>query len=297
MPDAASATAYRCDMPARTPTPQGNTRVTGKEQFYTPPDVAEAVVSRVLALVPGALGRPWLEPAGGTGAFVEAALAAGVRDLVSIDIDPRHPMVAPGDFLQSTLAVTGAVTVSNPPFGRNNSLSVPFFNASARYSEVIAFIVPRSWRKWSVTNRLDLSFHLLADDNLSIDYVDASGQHAFGRNLLRTCLQVWARQSQPRTRVRVQDRGLVSRSSPEDADVALTIFGFGCGTLLTEFPRRKVTTQLYLRLDHPRSLEALRAVDYGRFSRNVAYTEALSLHEINYLLNEYVFGDPGLLPA
>ena len=37
-------------------------------------------------------------------------------------------------------------------------------------------------------------------------------------------------------------------------------------------------------------------MDFTRFSRHVAYTEALSIHEVNYLLNEELFGDPGLVP-
>lgn len=282
-------------MVTRSPTPEGNTRVTGKEQFYTPRATADAVVGRVLDLVPHALDRPWLEPAGGSGVFIEAAMAAGVRDLVSLDIEPLHPLVSRGDFLTSELMLSGAITVSNPPFGRNNSLSVPYFNTSTRYSDVIAFIVPRSWRKWSVTNRLDPMFGLLADDDLAVDYVDASGNHVHGKRLLRTCLQVWGRGTKPRPRVGVEDRGLIRRSAPEAADVALTIFGFGCGTVQTEFRRRKVTTQLYLTLEDPRALEALRSVDYSRFSRHVAYTEALSIHEVNYLINEYVFGDPGVI--
>jgi hypothetical protein len=96
--------------------------------------------------------------------------------------------------------------------------------------------------------------------------------------------------------VSVHDHGIIQRCSPDQADVALTIFGFGCGTVSTEFPRHKVTTQMYLRLHDPRALDALRAVDYTRFSRHVAYTEALSIHEVNYLLNDYLFGDPGLVP-
>ena len=160
---------------ARLPTPQGNTRVTGKEQFYTPPSIASSVVDIVLSVVPDATRRPWLEPAGGTGAFVDAARAVGVLDVVSVDIEPLHPQVALGDFLAMQLDLRGAVTVSNPPFGRNNSLSVPFFNRSAEYSDYIAFIVPRSWRKWSVINRLDPYFHLVADEDLSINYVDADG--------------------------------------------------------------------------------------------------------------------------
>lgn len=279
------------------PTPNGNTRVTGKEQFYTPRPVADLVVAQLLAAVPDAVGRTWIEPAGGTGAFIDAARDVGVIDVVSFDIEPRHPDVARGDFLRQHLNVTGAVSVGNPPFGRNNALSVPFFNHCAPYSDCIAFIVPRSWRKWSVMNRLDPHFHLFADEDLLINYVDVDGVASHTRTYLQTCVQIWRRRSEIRPKVKVLDHGVVLKCTPEDADVALTIFGFGCGTVKTEFPRHKVTTEMYLQLKHPRALEALRAVDYSRFSRNVAYTAALSIQEVNYLLNEYLFADAGVMSA
>jgi hypothetical protein len=51
---------------------------------------------------------------------------------------------------------------------------------------------------------------------------------------------------------------------------------------------------MFLKLSHPRALEALQAVDFSRFYKNTAYTEALAFPEINYLLNEYLTGDPGV---
>jgi hypothetical protein len=281
----------------RSPTPQGNPRVTGKEQFYTPRDVADQVVSRLLEVVPDAVNRPWVEPAGGNGVFIDAARDVGVRKVVSFDIEPKHCEVERGDFLAQQLEVSRAVSIGNPPFGRNNALSVPFFNHSALFSDYIAFIVPRSWRKWSVVNRLDGKFHLISDEDLSIDYVDAAGSSNYVKTYLQTCMQIWERRDDPRPKVTVLDRGVVAKCPPEDADVSLTIFGFGCGSVKTEFPRHRVTTDIYLKLLHSRALEALQAVDYRRFSRNVAYTEALSLQEINYLLNEYIFGDPGVAPS
>jgi predicted RNA methylase len=281
-------------MASRKPTPLGNTRVTGKEQFFTPPGIARQVVDLVVDHVPDVLDRTWIEPAGGTGTFIEAARSSGVNDLMSVDIEPRHPEVSCADFLTWQPTVAGAVTVSNPPFGRNNALSVPFFNHAASFSDVIAFIVPRSWRKWSVVNRLDHRFHLLVDRDLSINYVDGAGHEISSRNSLRTCAQVWTRGATSRSRVQVIDRGVIRKCQVHEADVALTIFGFGCGTVSRDFPRRRTTTQMYLQLRHPDALEALESVDFSRFSHNVAYTEALSIHEINYLLNEYIFGDPGL---
>lgn len=275
--------------------PQGNTRVSGKEQYYTPRAVADAVVARLIAQHPDAATRPWLEPAGGTGAFVEAAHAAGVTDVISLDIDPRHPAVTHGDFLATDLDLTHAVAVSNPPFGRNNALAVPFFNRAARYADLICFIVPRSWRKWSVINRLDPGFTLGDDYDLDVAYVDAAGAPIADHGLLRTVVQTWVRTDVPRPRIEVLDRNVVERVDPVHADVALTVFGYGCGTVRTDFARTPNTTQMFLRLVHPRALEALRAVDFARFFQRTAYTPALALPEINYLLNEYLFADPGLV--
>jgi hypothetical protein len=49
---------------------------------------------------------------------------------------------------------------------------------------------------------------------------------------------------------------------------------------------------MFLKLKHPRALEALNSVDFSKFFMNTAYTEALSIQEINFLLNEYLFDDP-----
>jgi len=103
-------------------TKKGNTRVTGKEQFYTPAATALEVMANVLAMVPDLEKRTVLEPAGGSGSFLEAAKKFGVTSFVSYDIEPLHPLVQRGDFLSQTLSFRDAVTVSNPPFGRNNAL-------------------------------------------------------------------------------------------------------------------------------------------------------------------------------
>lgn len=267
----------------------GNTRVTGKEQYYTPSETASQVLDRVLSQAENNTARIFLEPAGGTGAFIDAALSRGFKEILSLDIEPHHDLVKEGDFLQATLELEGAICVSNPPFGRNNSLSIPFFNKAALHSDLIAFVVPRSWRKWSVINRLDYRFHLVDDWDLEIDYVDQQGQHSHGIGNLRTCVQVWKRDdSKLRAKIDIPDHGLISKSSPEEADVAFTLFGYSCGAVKEEFPRVKNSTLTFFKLHHPRALEALKSVDFSRFYKHTAYTEALGIKEINFLLNEYL---------
>ena len=271
----------------------GNTRVTGKEQYYTPNDTAQEVFKNLFGMVPDLSSRVFIEPAGGTGSFINAAIEVGIRDIISYDIEPHHPKVKAGDFLLQHIDAVNAITVTNPPFGRNNSLSIPFFNHSAKTSEYIVFVVPRSWRKWTVQNKLDRRFELIRDDDLTINYVDVNGEHGYKNNNLRTCIQYWKRSdTNLRPIYAVEDMGIITKCKFDEADVSLTIFGYGCGTVKTDFPRKPNTTQMFLKLNHPMALEALQSVDFSKFFNHTAYTEALSIVEINYLLNQYVFGDP-----
>ena len=270
----------------------GNTRVTGKEQYYTPKPLALELVAQIEKVLGSLAGKTVLEPAGGTGSFIDAVQAIGVANVISFDIEPLHELVTFGDFLEQEIKENNLITISNPPFGRNNSLSIPFFNHAAKVSDAICFIVPRSWRKWSVTNRLDLGFALALDLDIDIDYVDAAGTPLSDKNHLATCFQIWKKVDAPRALVRVTDKGIIEKVSPELADVSLTIFGYGCGKVKTQFEPVANTTQMFLKLKHPQALAALESVDYSKFFKNTAYTEALSLQEINYLLNEEIYGDP-----
>ena len=272
--------------------PLGNTRVTGKEQYYTPPAIAAGIIQKVKKRLGDLNSYTFLEPAGGTGAFINAAQAAGFTKFISFDIEPHHKKVKLGDFLEQEITKQHLITVSNPPFGRNNALSIPFFNKAAENSDLIVFIVPRSWRKWSVQNRLDRRFHLVRDDDLTINYVDVAGEDAHAKNRLRTCVQYWERRDTLRPLIKVEDMGIIARTSPELADISMTTFGYNCGKANTKFERRKISTQIYLKLLHPKAKQAIDNSDFSKFYLNTAYTEALSLPEINYVLNEYIFGDP-----
>jgi len=132
---------------------KGNARVTSTEQYYTPLSTAISVLENVASIFPNFTEKMFIEPAGGTGAFIHAAKEFGVTKIISYDIEPLHDGIIKGDFLQQSLNISNAITVSNPPFGRNNSLSIPFFNHSAKYSEIIVFLkVPKPGACTSTTS-------------------------------------------------------------------------------------------------------------------------------------------------
>ena len=268
----------------------GNRRKTGVEQYYTPKGLALELSTQLLAVT--GIDHSFLEPAGGNGAFIDALSQLGAKSIEAVDLYPKHPGVQEADFLKYIPKGENLVTVSNPPFGRNNSLSIPFFNHAAEHSDYIAFLVPRSWRKWSVQNRLDRRFHLASDHDVAVNYVTDSGVRIGTSNDLRTCFQIWEKRADLRPRVKVEDQGLVKKCSPEAADLAIRVFGFGCGKVYRDFPRAANTTLMFLTVSDARVFEVIEGLDYERFTLNTSYTRALALPELNYLLNEAIFGDP-----
>ena len=269
----------------------GNRRVTGLEQYYTPKSLALSLVETFLSRHPDLKDAAFLEPAGGTGAFIDALQAHGLHNVQSVDTHPHHKAVSKANFLEFVPTGENWVTISNPPFGRNNALSIPFFNHAANFSSHIGFLVPRSWRKWSVINRLDPRFHLTFDQDVDLIYVDQDENPLAKSNGLRTCFQIWERKSELREKFSVPESGLIEKCSPNDADVAIRVFGFGCGQVLENFERKPNTTLMFLRIQQPATARVLSSLDFSRFKNNTAYTQALSFQEINFLLNERLFGD------
>lgn len=164
------------------------------DQFFTKPDVAVECVTRLQSVLKDDLCTfdLVLEPSFGDGAFVSALRAVGVQPprLKFVDIDARSsehradflgaPVVPKEYFHSKALSRAGSmdmflaksssttrpaqpccITIGNPPFGKNSSLAIAFFNRAAEFSTVIAFVVPRTFSKVSVHNKLDLAFSLM----------------------------------------------------------------------------------------------------------------------------------------
>ena len=101
----------------------------------------------------------------------------------------------------------------NPPFGKNASLAVQFFNHAAGFANCIAFIVPRSFLKPSVENRLDLRFEKVEQFPLAQPAFEFEGED----RSVPTVWQVWCRISCAGTRPKVRlstDFGRVTFGRP-----------------------------------------------------------------------------------
>lgn len=291
-----------------------NTRTTGKEQYYTQSDVVDLCLSEVQKHI-DLDGKKVLEACGGTGEFIKGFLRIGIQEenIVSCDIEPKHPMVKEGNYLETEFKETGFISITNPPFGRASSLAKKFFNHAAEHSDYICYLVPRSWRKWSTHNSLDPYFHLIADVEMPRDCFYLPDEEETKEGVLNTVFQIWERRPTKRKKIKIPDHGLVEKIQPSKktvtdrngkkvqrpdkvtgANFEIIVFGHSCGKCAELDPTQTYeakTTTMYLTIDRQDVKDFISNHDYSEYYNNVSYVSALSLQEINYEINKH-FGLP-----
>lgn len=192
-----------------------NTRTTGKEQFYTDHGVVDLCLAEVKKHI-DLKGEVILEPCGGTGEFVNGFLRAGIPEdkIVSYDIEPKHPMVKEGSYLETDFDYKDYISITNPPFGRMSSLARDFFNHAASHSKYICYLIPKSWRKWTTQNSLDKSFHLIADVEMPKNCFYLPDGTKNEKDVLNTVFQIWERREYKRKKIQIPDNKLIKKLQP-----------------------------------------------------------------------------------
>lgn len=108
---------------------------------------------------------------------------------IALDIAPEDDRIEKQDYLKYETDKIDFITIGNPPFGNRSALAIDFFNKAATMSEVIAFIVPVSFMKWSVQKNLNNNFALHSFMYLEPESFSSNGEPYS----VRTVFQIWVK--------------------------------------------------------------------------------------------------------
>ena len=257
-----------------------------RDRYYTNRSAAEAC----MAFLRERIGQPralWVEPSAGGGAFFDLL----PEPKIGLDIEPsERPDILQADFFEWSPPRTHerAIAVGNPPFGKNASLAVRFFNHAARFADAIAMIFPRTFQKESVALRLHPHFHLEAEMALPLESFTLRG----APYSVPCVFQIWQKRAAKRETTPLPKTHPDFRFvSPAEADFALQRVGANAGRIKPEFVSASPRSHYFIAVDAPRAADAFQAIDWTEAKMRTAGNPSLAKSEVVALYAERVYND------
>lgn len=263
----------------------------GLDQFYTKPDIALKCYHKLQELTNIHDYDTHLEPSAGSGSFYDLM---DETKRVGLDIEPQKEGIVQMDFFQyQPIEGNRYLTIGNPPFGRVSSLAVQFFNKSAEFSDCIAFIIPRTFKRVSIQNKLDLNFKLIYNEDLPIRPC------CFTPNMTaKCCFQIWIKTEEKRQVVEYKkshpDFTFMKHgpkdhhnqpTPPTNADFALKAYGSHCGEIVdTDLDTLRPKSWHWIRsnIDVNTLKKRFKQLDYS-MSEDTVRQDSLGQQELIYL--------------
>lgn len=270
-------------------------RSAGLDKFYTIPAISEKCIARIGILYEWNGWGLVVEPSAGNGSFLTRI---PTQKRIGLDIAPEHEEIVRQDFLTYTPPndCGKVLVVGNPPFGKVSSLAIRFFNHASGWADVIAFILPRTFRRVSVQNKLDPRFHLVYDEDIPCEPC------SFAPPMLAKCsFQIWEKREEKRQAVVLvtvhpdweflgfgKKDGKGQPTPPVGADFAIRAYGGRCGDIVEDGLDRlrpKSWHWIKTKIAKDTLIERFRGLDYT-LSQDTARQNSIGKGELVRLYSE-----------
>lgn len=212
------------------------------DKYYTKDVIATRCINCVKPYI--IEGTQIVEPSAGAGAFL------GLRDIaptLMFDIAPENPAIEKRDFLNfdATTLNSKVAVIGNPPFGRQSSLAKKFIRKSAEFAYLIAFILPKSFKKPSMQKAFPSVYHLVDELELEDDAYTYQG-----KDYAVPCVfQVWRREKEERKVPPVFVSSLFSFVKKDDGpQITIRRVGFYAGKASTDL-NKSIQSHYFIRFN------------------------------------------------
>lgn len=269
----------------------------GLDKFYTVPNYSKKCIDKVFEFYNIHDFDLIVEPSAGNGSFFTQIHG---ENKIGIDISPDNPNLLKMDFFDYVPPIDkkNILVIGNPPFGKVSSMAIKFFNQSAKWANIIAFIIPRTFRRPSVQNKLDKMFHLFYDEDVPMKPCCFTP-----KMMVKCCFQIWCKKATERHFVELPKKhddwdflsfGPIDENGqptpPMNSDFAIRAYGGKIGEIKIENLeqlRPKSWHWIKSNIDKKNLINIFSKLDYSD-SLNTARQNSMGRGELVKLYNDFV---------
>lgn len=262
------------------------------DQFYTKSYIAKYCYDKIFTIYNYNDFINFVEPSAGNGSFFN--LFPNDKR-IGMDIDPKADGITKMNFFDfgylelNSQRDKNVITIGNPPFGRICSLAIKFFNHAAKFSNVIAFIVPKTFKKQSIKNKLNLNFKLILSEDLPSNSFIFNDEEYH----VPCCFQIWEKSSNKRqVKVISLNNDLFDFSDKEHANMAIRRVGGRAGKAFKVIKDLSKSSNYFLnfkskRIKKDKFIDIVNSIDFTSITKNTAGVRSLSKPELIQTLKKH----------
>ena len=261
------------------------------DQFYTKEHISEECINTLKKYISFNDYDYILEPSAGTGSFYKL-LPKNKR--IGLDLEPKFNGILKMDYFDFIPKKNKKyIVIGNPPFGKISSLAIKFFNKSANFADVIAFIIPRTFKRVSIQNKLNLNFKLVYNNDLPVKPC------CFTPNMdAKCCFQIWIKDKCKQNIIRYDKThpdfeflklgpkdNKKQPTPPSGADFVMKAYGSNCGELKCDnlqILRPKSWHWIKSNINLEKLKSRFKSLDYS-ISKDTVRQDSIGQQEVIYL--------------
>jgi len=256
----------------------------GEDKYYTKQYIADYVTNYTFDFL-DIKDSKIIEPAAGSGIFYNSFLKVTNKNNIKLyDINPEHPKIKKMDFFNLYDIKDTDIIITNPPFGYMSSLAIKFFNHAASFNvKYICFIIPKTFRKASIQNKLNINYVLKKDLELPLNSFTLYGESYD----VPCCYQIWEYKPNTRTIIKPETCEWVQvvdkKNSP---DICIRRTGGRAGQVLDGLEHTESSSLFFkIKKDYDLVIKAFNLMNIEKYINNTAGVRSISKNEIFLEIN------------
>jgi predicted RNA methylase len=250
------------------------------DKFYTKEEIAKDLISKIDMNEYDLI----IDPSCGDGAFY-----SNIKhdNKIAIDIEPGDIESIKMDYLKwvydGSIKRDKILIITNPPFGKQGSLAMDFIKKSYDIADNIAMILPLSFTKVSVKNRLPEYLHLVYEEILDDDSFLLDGDNF----PVKCVFQIWEKKSYKRNKYTTdKPKGFAYVNKSEFPDLSIRRVGVYAGKISLDVSKSE-QSHYFIKVENKNKIDKL-IEDLSKIEwvdRTVG-PRSISKYELNKIIND-----------
>ena len=275
---------------------QGNKQTKGLkrdiiDKFYTKNDVVDICIQIIRDNVEFNANDAIIEPSSGNGSFINGIKSLS-KNCIFYDLKPEHDEITQQDYLlfnpqEIKDKYDNIHVIGNPPFGRQSSLAIKFIKKSCEFADSVSFILPKSFKKDSLKNKIPSKFHLIFEYDLPsysflVNGIDYDVPCVF---------QIWKKM--------VDNRPVIEKLEPlhftfvtktDNPDISFRRVGVNAGVIDKNVEEKSIQSHYFIKFTNNKSIdENVLLLSHMTFDfNNTVGPKSISRQELIYKFNLYL---------